>query len=141
MWRSVMAIGIGYIVYAALNMAQVMVMMNLMFFGTYTTDTVAGRIIYWIVDVVIGVAAGYVAAMIAGRHEVRHGLALGGVMLLIQVVSVSTFLGDPLAWRTLTGFVLTVVAATLGGWLRIWRKEILPPRDGSGWPGESRPLP
>lgn len=123
MKKTVLALGIGYVVYVVMNMAQVMVISHFINLGSLPFDTVAGRIVYWMVDVAIGVVAGYVAALVAGRDEIKHGAMLGAVMVTVQVFSFAAYLGSSLNWQTAVGFVLTVVAPTLGGWLRAWQKE------------------
>lgn len=123
MKKTALALGIGYVVYVVMNMAQVMVISHFMNLGSLPFDTVAGRIVYWMVDVAIGVVAGYVAALVAGRDETKHGAMLGAVTVAVQLLSMAAYLGSPLKWQTAVGFFLTVVAPTLGGWLRAWQKE------------------
>lgn len=123
MKKTALALGVGYVVYVVMNMAQVMVISHFMNLGFLPFDTVAGRIVYWMVDVCIGVVAGYVAALVAGRDEIKHGAMLGAAMVAVQLLSFAAYLGSPLHWQSAVGLVLTVVAPTLGGWLRAWQKE------------------
>lgn len=71
------------------------------------------------------ILGGYVAAWMARQRELRHAMAtgiasltFGFAMLSLQSLSpIPLFQPQPL-WISILAFMLTVPAATLGGWLR-----------------------
>jgi len=69
------------------------------------------------------ILGGYVAAWMARQRELRHALATGIASLTIGIAMLSLQSLSPIPvtqprWFTIIAFVLTVPAATFGGWLR-----------------------
>ena len=63
-------------------------------------------------------AGGYVAAWIAVRFPVQHAVALGGLVLVMTIVSAVQYGNRQPGWYQALLAVLMPLAAILGGWQR-----------------------
>ena len=76
------------------------------------------RVIWLFVNVVCMIAGGYVAAWIAPRARVPHALIVGTIQTGFTLAAFLTLKGDTPTWLWVSGMVLTVPAAWIGGRLR-----------------------
>ncbi|MFY2762795.1 hypothetical protein [Arenimonas sp. MALMAid1274] len=60
------------------------------------------------------VVAGYVTARIAGRHELRHAIAMAVVQVALTAWAMTAFYGHAPLWAWLAGMALMLPAAALG---------------------------
>jgi hypothetical protein len=63
-------------------------------------------------------AGGYVAALLAGRRPLAHGVAVAAVLALGAIVSLASTIGHGAIWSQVAALVAMAPAAALGGWLR-----------------------
>ena len=113
--KSALAIAAGYFVkglIAGIFLASV---------GWQTLDEPSERIL-WILTfwrVVASVAAGYVAAAVAGRGEIAHAAALAALAILVALGSMLAGVGgkEPL-WSQIAHLALMGPLIALGGYLR-----------------------
>ena len=72
--------------------------------------------------IVVGVAAafagGYLAAWLAGRKPLLHGVAVAGVLAAGATVSLASTLGHGAIWSQVAALALMAPGAALGGWAR-----------------------
>ena len=66
-------------------------------------------------------AGGYVVAWIAARFPLQHAVALGGLVLVMSIVSAMQYGNRQPRWYQALLAMLMPLAAILGGWLRAWR--------------------
>lgn len=71
-----------------------------------------------IVGVVSALAGGYVAAWLAGRKPLVHGVVVAAVLALGAAVSLLATLGHGAIWSQLAALLLMAPSAALGGWVR-----------------------
>jgi hypothetical protein len=64
---------------------------------------------------------GYVAAWVAGRLPVQHGIGLGGFVLVMSVVSALEHGNRQPRWYQVTLAVFIPLAIVLGAWVRAWQ--------------------
>jgi len=70
------------------------------------------------VGTVFAFLGGYVAARIAPRRPLAHGVAVAGVMALGAAVSLISTLGHGAIWSQVAALVLMAPSAVVGGWVR-----------------------
>ena len=85
----------------------------------------AWHVLLMLLATLAGVAGGYAGAWIAGKREVRHGLYVGGLTLLVGLAwgNVNFAQNDPLAFRVAL-IVAALPAGYAGGWLRARRQKL-----------------
>jgi len=112
--RSVVAVIVGYAVFAALSYA--------IFRFTGHDPHEAASPLFKMASIAAGVffafLGGWVAGWIGRRHTLRHGV---GVALLIAVgagMSLAATLGHGGIWSQVSALTLMVPSAVLGGWLK-----------------------
>jgi hypothetical protein len=76
------------------------------------------RVVWLLWNVVSMIAGGYVAAWIAPRARVAHAVIVGTIQTGFTLAAFLTLKGDTPAWLWVSGMVLTVPAAWLGGRLK-----------------------
>jgi len=76
-----------------------------------------------LVGVVSALLGGYVAAWLAGRRPLAHGVAVALVLALGATVSLVSTLGHGAIWSQLTALLLMAPSAALGGWVRARREN------------------
>jgi hypothetical protein len=63
---------------------------------------------------IIALGGGYICAWLARKKEVAHGLALGGLMLVLGIVSIVVEIGMKPLWSS-AGVVVLGILGVLGG--------------------------
>jgi hypothetical protein len=98
--------------------------------GAALAASIHARPVLYGTQLLIGVACtcfgGYVAAWIATRDEVLHGLLSSLVCVAVGVVSLATGMQHERAVTQVALFALTLAAGTLGGYLRSRRNRVKP---------------
>ena len=123
MVRSVIAVVVGYAVLAAATMAKFAAMQALFPWALPAPGEDVFSSTFWLVtillsDVALMIVAGYVTAAVARHAEVGHTVALGGVMVVLGLVSMFVnWLQGPL-WYQVVLVSIAVPAAVTGGSLR-----------------------
>ena len=75
-----------------------------------------------LIQFVVLVACGYFSALIAGREELKHGLAVTVVMLAIAIGVQTSFWNSMLVWHHFVFFACVLVGTQLGTRLRLRQK-------------------
>jgi O-antigen/teichoic acid export membrane protein len=115
--RSVVVVLVGYIIFAASAFA-------VFFFSgqrAHAEATVPFMLVSVGSGIVFAVIGGYVAAWLAGRNPLAHGVAVAGLLAVGAAVSLASTLGHGAIWSQVAALVLMAPAAALGGWLRARR--------------------
>jgi NhaP-type Na+/H+ and K+/H+ antiporter len=68
---------------------------------------------------VFALLGGYVAAWLARRRPLAHGVAVAAVLAIGATISLLSTLGNAAVWSQVAALVLMVPCAVLGGWLRL----------------------
>ncbi len=68
---------------------------------------------------VFALLGGYVAAWLARRRPLAHGVAVAAVLALAAAISLFTTLGRGAVWSQVAALALMAPCAALGGWLRL----------------------
>jgi O-antigen/teichoic acid export membrane protein len=74
-----------------------------------------------LVGIVGAFAGGYLAARLAGRQPLLHGVAVAVVLAIGAAVSLASTLGHGAIWSQLAALLLMAPGAVLGGWARARR--------------------
>jgi hypothetical protein len=123
MWRTILSVVVGYAVAGA--------GIGLTFLGLWGGVPVAhspGGAPIWIPDasgtllllvcMALSISlAGYLTAWTARRAELRHGAALGVVLVVVAMIHLDYHAEDPL-WYRLALVAVSLPAAAIGGYLR-----------------------
>lgn len=80
-----------------------------------------------VVGVAAAVAGGYLAARVAGRKPLLHGVAVAGVLAAGAIVSLASTLGHGAIWSQVAALALMAPGAALGGWARARHNRSHPP--------------
>jgi hypothetical protein len=115
MARSVIAVIIGYAIFA---------LSAFVFFqisgqpphAVAPTPIMLASIAFGTVFALLG---GYVAAWLAGRQPLAHGVAVAAVLGLGAVISLVNTLGTGSVWSQTAALTLMAPCAAIGGWLRL----------------------
>lgn len=70
------------------------------------------------VGVVAAFLGGYIAAWLAGRRPLAHGVAVAVVLAVGAIVSLASTLGHGAIWSQLAALLLMAPSAAFGGWVR-----------------------
>ncbi len=121
MLRSIGAIAVGYLAYILLSgiggFALVMSFPEVVSQTPQNPGTgflVAGLVL----GILFAGVGGYITAVIAKTAEVRHALSLGGVIVLLGLVSIIAMSTPQPLWSQLLGLIFAVPSVYLGGRLR-----------------------
>lgn len=76
-----------------------------------------------LVGIVGAFAGGYLAARLAGRKPLLHGVAVAVVLAVGAAVSLASTLGHGAIWSQLAALLLMAPSAVLGGWACARRKS------------------
>jgi hypothetical protein len=61
---------------------------------------------------------GYLAARLAGRQPLAHGIAVAALVALVAAISLLSTIGKGAVWSQLAALALMAPCALVGGWLR-----------------------
>ena len=115
MARSVIAVIVGYLIFAVSAFA---------FFQisgqpphqSAPVPIMIGSIAFGMAFALLG---GFVAAWLARRRPLAHGVAVGTVLALGAAISLLNTMGKGAVWSQVSALVLMAPCAVLGGWLRL----------------------
>ena len=115
MARSVFAVVVGYLIFALSAFAFFRVS------GQPPHQSVpipfmAGSIAF---GMAFALLAGFVAAYLARRRPLAHGVAVGVVLALGAAISLLNTMGKGAIWSQVAALALMAPCAALGGWLRM----------------------
>src|SRR5450432_3357268 len=115
MTRSVLAVIVGYLVFALSAFAYFQI--------SGQPPHQAAPIPIMLGSIAFGMAfallGGYVAAWLARRRPVAHGVAVAAVLALGAVISLLSALGKGAVWSQASALALMAPCAVFGGWLRL----------------------
>ena len=113
--RSILAVVVGYLIFATSafaffqvsgqpphQVAPLPIMLESIAFG-----------------MVFSLLGGYVAAWLAQRRPVAHGVAVAVVLAIGAAVSLLSTLGKGAVWSQVAALTLMAPCAVVGGWLRL----------------------
>ena len=112
--RSVVAVLIGYIVFAASAFA----VFRLSGQAPHAAASVSFMLVTVASGVLFALIGGYIAGWIAGRRPFAHGVAMAALLALGAAASLASTLGHGAVWTQVTALTLMAPSAVLGGWLR-----------------------
>ena len=115
MVRSILAVVTGYLIFALSSFVFFQVS------GQAPHQAASMRVM--VGSIAFGMAfallAGYVAAWIAGRRPLVHGIAVAVLLALGAAISLLSTFGSGAVWSQTAALVLMAPCAVLGGWLRM----------------------
>ena len=121
MLRSIGAVIVGYVVYLVLSVIGG-VILAVSFPGAVSQGTMnptVGFLVGGLVfSVIFAFAGGYVTASIAQTKEVTHALILGGVMVVIGLISLVVGTSPQPVWAQIVGLIIPLPSVYVGGVLR-----------------------
>jgi hypothetical protein len=112
--RSVVAVLVGYIVFAASTYA----FFRLSGQAAHAVASPTFMLVSIAVGVVFALAGGYAAGVIAGRRPFAHAVAMAVLIAVGATVSLVSTLGEGSIWSQVSALALMAPSAALGGWLR-----------------------
>jgi hypothetical protein len=115
MARSVLAVIAGYLIFALSAFAFFQISGQPPHQAA-PTPIMLGSIVFGMVFALLG---GYVAAWLARRRPLAHGVAVGGVLALGAAISLLSTLGKGAVWSQVAALTLMAPSAVVGGWLRL----------------------
>lgn len=74
-----------------------------------------------LVGIVAAFAGGFVAAYLAGRKPLAHGLAVAALLAAGAIASLASTIGHGAIWSQVAALALMAPSAALGGWARARR--------------------
>jgi hypothetical protein len=112
--KSVLAVLVGYLIFAV----SAIVLFQFSGVDPRQEPEIGFRIWSTVYGVVFALAAGYVAARIAGSKEVRHASAVACILAVIATVSLIAQPGHGSLWSQIAALGFMTPAAILGGLIR-----------------------
>jgi hypothetical protein len=112
--RSIVAVLIGYIVFAASAYA-VFRLSGQAPHAAASVPFMLGTIASGVLFALVG---GYIAGWIAGRRPLAHGVAMAALLALGAAASLASTLGHGAVWTQVAALTLMAPSAVLGGWMR-----------------------
>lgn len=112
--RSIFAVLAGYLLFAASSVGLFLIMAR----DPHAPTTTGFMVFSMIYGAFFAAVGGFVAALIAGRLEFEHSLAVSG---MIAVVGAASLLARPAGesmWTQLAALLIMAPSAMLGGYLR-----------------------
>jgi NhaP-type Na+/H+ and K+/H+ antiporter len=112
--RSIFSVIVGYLIFAlsAFTLFQISGQPP---HQAAPTPFMVGSIVYGAVFALVG---GYVAARLARRRPLAHGLAVAVVLALGAAISLLSTVGKGAIWSQVAALAIMAPCAALGGWLR-----------------------
>ena len=117
--RSILAVVAGYVIFAVSAFAFFRLSGQL----PHQTAPLPTMLSSAAVGVVFALLGGYVAAWIARRRPLAHGVAVAILLALGATVSLVSTLGHGAIWSQIAALVLMAPGAALGGWVRARRSS------------------
>ena len=115
MARSVLAVAVGYFIFALSAFAFFQISGQ----PPHQAAPMPIMLASIAVGMIFALLGGYVAAWIARRRPLAHGVAVAVVLALGATISLVSTFGKGAVWSQVTALVLMAPCAALGGWLRL----------------------
>jgi peptidoglycan/LPS O-acetylase OafA/YrhL len=115
MIRSILAVIVGYLIFALAAFAFFQIS-GLPPHQPAPVSIMLESIAFGMVFALLG---GYVAAWLAQRRPLAHGIALATVLAVGAAISLFSTLGKGAVWSQVAALALMAPCAILGGWLRL----------------------
>ena len=115
MARSVLAVAVGYFIFALSAFAFFQISGQ----PPHQAAPMPVMLASIVVGMIFALLGGYVAAWIARRGPLAHGVAVAVVLALGATISLVSTFGKGAVWSQVTALVLMAPCAALGGWLRL----------------------
>jgi hypothetical protein len=112
--RSIVAVLVGYAIFAVSAFALFRVTGH----DPHAPASLAFMVVTVLEGVVFATAGGYVAAWIAGRRPLAHGVAVAVVLAAGAAASLVATLGHGAVWTQVTALLFMAPSAVVGGWWR-----------------------
>jgi O-antigen/teichoic acid export membrane protein len=126
MARSVVAVIVGYLIFALSAFAFFQVSGQPPH-QTAPMPIMLGSVAFGMVFALLG---GYVAAWLARRRPLAHGVAVAAVLALGAAISLVSTFGKGAVWSQVAALALMAPCAVFGGWLRSRQFRPRPYRGG-----------
>ena len=114
MIRSIISIIAGYVVW----MLAVWILWAIFGYGIQDVPSTGFLILSVFFESVFGLGGGYLAAIIAKRHAVRHSTILAGLFVVGGIVSVISKTSQFPVWVHLTTIFIVAPCIAVGGFIR-----------------------
>ena len=114
MLRSILAVIVGYAIFAAAGFA----LFQLSGQPPHEEASLPFMIGFVAFGIAFAVFAGYVAAWLAGRRPFTHGAAVAVVLAVGATASLLATLGKGAIWTQVFAITLMAPSSAAGGWLR-----------------------
>ena len=115
MARSVVAVIVGYLIFALSAFAFFQVSGQPPHQAA-SMPIMLGSVAFGMVFALLG---GYVAAWLARRRPLAHGVGVAGVLALGAAISLVSTFGTGAGWSPVAALALMAPCAIFGGWLRL----------------------
>ena len=118
MLRSILAIIVGYLTFAIPIRILFLIWFGMPDPNNMPTASMGFMLFSIVFGFVFTIAAGYVAALIANRLEIKHATILAGVLILLAIVNMITAAGNEPFWYQIVNLIIGVTGVLLGGTIR-----------------------
>lgn len=128
MWRSALAVAGGYLT-MMIGVTTFFSFVVFVLLGGVPGDPASFRAPSWlyalelVVSAILAALGGYVCAWIARRREMRHALALVGLMAVMGIISLITEAGLKPLWSSIALTAVSCAAVPLGVRVRVAHKH------------------
>jgi hypothetical protein len=112
--KSIIAVLVGYLVFGL----SAVLLFKVAGVGPHDQPSLGFRIGSTIYGILFALLAGYTAARIAGKHEIKHSVGVACILALLAGISILAQPGLESHWSQYSALVLMAPAAIAGGWLR-----------------------
>ena len=112
--KSLLAVLIGYLVFGI----SAVVLFQVAGVDPHQQPGIGFRIGSTVYGVFFAILAGYSAARIAGKNEIKHSVGVACIIALLAGISILAQPRIESHWSQYSALILMAPAATLGGWLR-----------------------
>lgn len=114
--RSVFAVAVGYLVFAA----SAILLFKLSGHDPRSYDSVSFMMLSVLYGFFFATLAGFVAALIGGRFEIEHSLAVASLIAAAGAASLLMRSALGAVWTQLAALLVMAPSAMAGGYLRMW---------------------
>ncbi len=112
--KSVLAVLVGYLVFGI----SAVLLFQLAGVNPHQQPSLGFRIGSTVYGVLFALLAGYTAARIAGKNEIKHAVGVACILALLAGISIIAQPGLESHWSQVSALVFMTPAALIGGWLR-----------------------
>jgi hypothetical protein len=117
--KSVLAVLVGYLVFGV----SAVLLFRIAGVDPHQQPGLGFRIGSIAYGILFALLAGYTAARIAGKNEIKHSAGVACILALLAGVSILAQPGLESYWSQLSALILMAPSAVFGGWLRKHQSE------------------